>query len=476
MKAETMSAEQLHEEIFRCCLSGDAQRIVETVQNERAPLQRLGAAIGANPLFAARLIALLNLAPGLNQRVLTVAQATSIVGLDTIKPLTLGLLAFELNPGSATDDNRFFDEDYFSTLRDLWEHSVIVAIVAGKIAAKMAKIPPLAALTAGFIHDIGRVLLLRFSPDGFLTSMALSRRETIPVPEAESRSIGIDHVVVGEAWCRKAELSPTLIETVRCHHDGPTPPLEASEADAQKLIAVIAAAEQACEAAGIAMGKEVSIGSTEPWLAFGQTPRDWCDQVLRAKQDVEAAREIFGFTRCEALPAMTVRFHRPVVGKSIPVAESKKGSRGGRGQVIPFPNSREGTGAVEKKTTPEKLVLLVVEDHGSLCDMMSLYLMRNGFHVRTANNGETALEILAREEIHMVLLDLMLPRIDGFEVLRQINKSQREKFPYILVISAGASDRDRKKVLELGANEYMAKPFHLSRLLERVQAVEKFLS
>jgi CheY-like chemotaxis protein len=347
--------------------------------------------------------------------------------------------------------------------------------VAGKIAAKMFHISPLSAMTAGFIHDIGRVLLLRYSPDGFLTSIALAQREAIPAREAEFRSIGIDHVVVGEAWCRKAELSSTFIETVRRHHDRLALPPEPHDQDAQRLIAVIEAAEQACEASGIALGMEVGKVFPEPWLAFGQSPRDWRDQVQRAKQDVEATREIFGFPRGESSPAPVGRWNRTIVGKTTQAADGKKGG-GGRGQVIPFPNSKEGIGAVEKQTAQGKLVLLVVEDHGSLCDLMSLYLMRNGFHVRTANNGETALEILSREEIHMVLLDLMLPRIDGFEVLRQIYKSHREKFPYILVISASASDRDRKKVLELGANEYMAKPFHLSRLLERVQAVEKFLS
>jgi putative nucleotidyltransferase with HDIG domain len=473
MNAEPMSAEQLHEEIFRCGLSADAQRIVETVQNERAPLQRLSAAIGANPVFAARLIALLNLAPGLNQRIFTIAQATSILGLDTIKPLTLGLLAFELKPAALSAETRPFD-DYRSTLRNLWEHSLIVAIVAGKLAAKTTNISPLSAMTAGFIHDIGRVLLLRYSPDGFLTSIALSQRETIPAHEAESRSIGLDHVAVGEAWCRKAELSQTYIETVRCHHDRLALRSEFHDQDAQRLIAVIEAAEQADETSGFSLGIEVGNGAPEPWLAFGQSPREWQEQVQRAQQDVEAAREIFGFLRSETSPPPIGRWNSTIVGKTSQAAEVKKGG-GGRGQVIHFPNSKERTGAVEKKTAQEKLVLLVVEDHGSLCDMMSLYLMRNGFHVRTANNGETALEILSREEIHMVLLDLMLPRIDGFEVLRQIYKSQREKFPYILVISASASDRDRKKVLELGANEYMAKPFHLSRLLERVQAVEKFL-
>lgn len=100
--------------------------------------------------------------------------------------------------------------------------------------------------------------------------------------------------------------------------------------------------------------------------------------------------------------------------------------------------------------------------------------MRHGYHLRTASNGEGALEILSKEEIHLVLLDLMLPRVDGFEVLRQIHKSQHDKTPYIIVVSAGASEKDRKKVLELGANEYMPKPFHLMRLPERIQIVEKY--
>jgi DNA-binding response OmpR family regulator len=101
--------------------------------------------------------------------------------------------------------------------------------------------------------------------------------------------------------------------------------------------------------------------------------------------------------------------------------------------------------------------------------------MRQGYHVRTANDGGSALEVLSREDIHLVLLDLMLPRVDGFEVLRQIHRMNPQRMPYIIVVSAGASERDRRKVLELGANEYMPKPFHLLRLLERVQAVEKFL-
>jgi DNA-binding response OmpR family regulator len=151
------------------------------------------------------------------------------------------------------------------------------------------------------------------------------------------------------------------------------------------------------------------------------------------------------------------------------------GVRGRKGRVIPFPkHPKRGAGSSEK--TPEKkLTILVVEDHGSLCDMLSLYFMRYGYHVRTANDGESALEIMENEEIHLVLLDLMLPRMSGFTVLRQIRERSGDKLPYVIVVSAGASTKDRNLVLDLGANEYVPKPFHLMRLLERIQNVEKHL-
>jgi len=85
----------------------------------------------------------------------------------------------------------------------------------------------------------------------------------------------------------------------------------------------------------------------------------------------------------------------------------------GRGQVIPALLSPENASHVKAQTASEKLVLLVVEDHGSLFDIVSLFMMRHGYHVRTANNGASALEILSREEIHLALLDLMLPKFDS---------------------------------------------------------------
>ncbi len=148
---------------------------------------------------------------------------------------------------------------------------------------------------------------------------------------------------------------------------------------------------------------------------------------------------------------------------------------GRKARVIPFPKRHREPLGSNRKVSDKKLTILVVEDHGSLCEMLSLYFMRYGYHVRTAGDGVSALDLLAREEVHLVLLDLMLPRMDGFTVLRQIRDRFGDDRPYVIVVSAGASAKDRNLVLELGANEYMPKPFHLMRLLERIQSVEKYL-
>ena len=470
MDAAPQSAEQIRAEILRRWVAPAASRIVETIKNDRAPLPRLEAAISATPLFAARLIVLAKLALGAAQRISTVSQAASALGLDYIKPLVLGLLAHDPNLGASPSSTEMVDDD--TTLRELWEHALASAMLAGKIAGKLNNVAPMHAFTAGFIHDVGRVMLWRYSNREFASAVATARQQQLPIWQAESRVLGTDHIAVGDGWCDRCEIATSLADVVRQHHGTERDPTIGGGAD--RLITIIQAAESLLESAPLGSAGEGFAAPVDPWARLGLSGAVWSQDLPALKLEIENLREIFGFPRFDA--AKTTLYRRdpaPAAPSTLPAAP-KPGALG-RAQVIPFPVSSETARRFEEQTPSQKLVLLVVEDHGSLCDMVSLFLMRNGYHVRTANNGEVALEILAREEIHMVLLDLMLPRVDGFEVLRQIHKSRRDRVPYIIVVSAAASSQDRSKVLDLGANEYMAKPFHLARLLERVQAVEKFL-
>jgi DNA-binding response OmpR family regulator len=115
----------------------------------------------------------------------------------------------------------------------------------------------------------------------------------------------------------------------------------------------------------------------------------------------------------------------------------------------------------------------VVEDHSSLREMLALYLGRFGYRILSARDGAAALAILDAEEVHVILLDLMLPHVDGFELLRTLGERRRDGLPYVIVVSAILSDEKRQQALSLGADEYVSKPFNLSNLLERIRAIEE---
>ncbi|MGK0620187.1 response regulator transcription factor [Meiothermus cerbereus] len=116
---------------------------------------------------------------------------------------------------------------------------------------------------------------------------------------------------------------------------------------------------------------------------------------------------------------------------------------------------------------PGELVL-VVEDEPQIADTLERYLRANGFQTERAGNGERALELWRRTRPHLILLDLMLPKLDGLEVLKRIRQEDRTP---IIVITAKAEEVDRLLGLELGADDYVVKPFSPREVVARVKAV-----
>lgn len=474
MMHEPKLAEEVLAEISRLYQSPETLKIVEIARNDKAPVQSFADAMVADALFAERLLGLANFTRAGSQRFTTVSAVVSVFGLDNLKSLALGLSVFALPRRSASRDNN--GADYGSTeLRNLWEHCLGTGVFAAQLASRLGTVSPVQAFTAGFIHDVGKTVLYRHAPARFMAATALAIEKHIPSTQAEILSFGVDHVKAGEEWSLKLELPPPLRAVLRFHHERVAGLPDSVVDEVRHLIAIVQIADALCEAHAIGKGGDGVDWPRELRMILRLREEDWPDQPQAVKRNVEAARESFGFARhdIKKLPAEP-RGPEKSSGRMLPLRR-KTAARAETRQVVPFPTRQEAAPNPEAKPASRKLAVLVVEDHSSLCDLLSLYLMRHGYHVRTAANGEGAIEILAKEEIHLVLLDLMLPRVDGFEVLRQVHKTQRDKTPYIIVLSAGASERDREKVLELGADEYMPKPFHLLRLLERIQVVEKYL-
>ena len=112
--------------------------------------------------------------------------------------------------------------------------------------------------------------------------------------------------------------------------------------------------------------------------------------------------------------------------------------------------------------------ILVVEDEASIASFVSLYLKNAGFEVRTAENGTDALAAVQVKEPALIILDLMLPDLDGIEVCRRIR--QRSDVP-ILMLTARDEDVDKIIGLEVGADDYMTKPFNPRELVARVKSI-----
>jgi DNA-binding response OmpR family regulator len=114
--------------------------------------------------------------------------------------------------------------------------------------------------------------------------------------------------------------------------------------------------------------------------------------------------------------------------------------------------------------------VLVVDDDPDLVDIIAYSLRKDGHQVSTASTGEEALGLIARDPQELVILDVMLPGIDGFEVCRRLR--QKSQVPVILLTARG-EEADRVWGLDLGADDYLTKPFSHKELLARVRAVAR---
>ena len=112
--------------------------------------------------------------------------------------------------------------------------------------------------------------------------------------------------------------------------------------------------------------------------------------------------------------------------------------------------------------------ILVVEDEASIASFVSLYLKNAGYEVRNAENGTDALAAVQSREPALIILDLMLPDLDGIEVCRRVR--QRSDVP-ILMLTARDEDVDKIIGLEVGADDYMTKPFNPRELVARVKSI-----
>ncbi len=124
----------------------------------------------------------------------------------------------------------------------------------------------------------------------------------------------------------------------------------------------------------------------------------------------------------------------------------------------------------DQDVEPSKMKILMVDDDKKLCRLVADYLEPMGYAVETAHNGSQGLEMILKGNYHAVILDVMMPQMDGFEVLKRL---RRESNVPVLMLTARGEETDRIVGLEMGADDYLPKTFSSRELLARLRAVTR---
>ena len=112
--------------------------------------------------------------------------------------------------------------------------------------------------------------------------------------------------------------------------------------------------------------------------------------------------------------------------------------------------------------------ILIVDDDENICELLRLYLEKDGFDPIVANDGEQAVDFAAKYSPDLILLDIMLPKLDGWQVCREIRKTSETP---IIMLTAKGETFDKILGLELGADDYVSKPFDTKEVIARIKAV-----
>ena len=112
--------------------------------------------------------------------------------------------------------------------------------------------------------------------------------------------------------------------------------------------------------------------------------------------------------------------------------------------------------------------ILIVDDDVNICELLRLYLEKDGFETKVANDGEQAVKYAAQYNPDLILLDIMLPILDGWQVCREIRKQSETP---IIMLTAKGETFDKILGLELGADDYVTKPFETKEVIARIKAV-----
>ena len=289
---EHVSSDRVHrvdrviERVTQLPFSPVAMKILEVAWDERAGARDMAKVIVLDQAFTARLLRIAN-SPfyGQSREVTTVSQAVAILGMDAIASLALTLFTFGSFP---EDDNETL------SIGQLWEHCLGCGVWARAIAKRLKHRTPEEAFIAGLLHDMGKVLLYRFFKKELLQAVEIAAAEGLSLSEAEHRTLGTDHAVVGQAAANQWGFPPLLRYSIAFHRTPQELPRNTDE-PVRQIVAIVHVADSLCESSEIGNGGERGAGAIDEsvWETLRVTEDECREMVGPVVVEIEKSRDLF---------------------------------------------------------------------------------------------------------------------------------------------------------------------------------------
>jgi putative nucleotidyltransferase with HDIG domain len=209
--SKTLIDQILHKVQSIPSLPAAVTRLCQLAQDPEADSNEIVRVISTDEVLTSRILRAANSAYyGLSQRISTVSQAVVILGLQAVRNLALGVTVFGIRLGA--------DPKGLLSRENLWRHSLAVAIAAREVSSCLGEEDIEEAFTAGFLHDLGKVVLMEFFYDQYLPVLQKALEGTQPLHVLEEQTFGIHHAGIGRELCHHWKIPPPLATVVAQHH------------------------------------------------------------------------------------------------------------------------------------------------------------------------------------------------------------------------------------------------------------------
>lgn len=416
-----------------------AMKVIHVTSDTDASVKEVAELIEKDLALSAKILQVIN-SPfyGFSRGITSVSEAVGLMGFREVGNLALGLSVMHSLPQNETIGFSF---------QTFWERCVGHAVSAVKITTAVNPNLSYGIFTTALLQDIGTCLLVRYTPLVYGYALALAKERSIHIAVAEREVLQTHHAEIGGRLAAHWNLPASLRIPIKHHHFselGDEMPAEVRNHNLEtetRILSVSNLMTAALFDRENAGALELLHSRAEELLDLDSTQVDEILDILPS--EVERVKTLF--------------HHVDDKDQDVDADEEE------------IPDSDSARKAIRQSSRKRKNKILVAEDSAATRIAISNMLKRMGYDVVIAFNGQEAVALAEREKPDLILLDVLMPVMDGIDALRAIRGKNELRTTPVVMLTSVTDVRMVTEAIECGANDYIAKPFQVSLLLERVE-------